>query len=334
MKTSFITAGVALALGGCATGTLGDNTTDANFFKAIALVEEEERPIEIVETATVLPLPGQLKPVPTPSLKRGPAETPEEAMERGAQEARIEPSEDGFMNAVQIYPFTEGALYRLYASPGQVSDIALQPGEKLISVSAGDTVRWVVGDTTSGSPRGEQAHVLVKPISKDLATNLMIATDRRVYHLELESTDSSYMAALSWRYPQDELAQLKTRNQRAERVARQTIDRELTIDDLNFDYRIEGDNPAWRPVRVFDDGRKVFIQMPAGIRQTEAPPLFILGGRNRTQLVNYRVRGNYYIVDRLFERAEMRLGEKDQTIVRIEKGETRRVSLFRGPDNG
>ena len=77
----------------------------------------------------------------------------------------------------------------------------LQPGEELVSVSAGDTVRWVVGDTISGSGDTARAHVLVKPISAGIRTNLMIATDRRTYHLELESTDGGYMAALSWRYP-------------------------------------------------------------------------------------------------------------------------------------
>ena len=99
------------------------------------------------------------------------------------------------------YPYTEGALYCLYASPGQVSDIALQPGETLVSVSAGDTVRWVVGDTSSGSGNDTRTHILVKPVASGLTTNLMIATDRRTYHLELTSLETSYMAALSWRQP-------------------------------------------------------------------------------------------------------------------------------------
>ena len=258
--------------------------------------------------------------------------SPEEAIDRGSSEARIEPSLDGYLNAVQVYPYTEGALYRLYSAPGQVSDIALQPGEELISVSAGDTVRWVVGDTISGGPNGDRAHVLVKPISAGLSTNLMIATNRRTYHLELESTSGSYMAALSWRYPQDELEQLRNRNDRARSQADRTIASGLTLDDLDFHYRIEGDRPDWRPSRVFDDGRRVFIQMPDNLETTEAPPLFVLGRDGDAQLVNYRVRGNYYIVDRLFARAELRYGEDDQTVVRIVKLEPRRFSLFGGSD--
>ena len=208
----------------------------------------------------------------------------------------------------------------------------MQPGETLISVSAGDTVRWVVGDTLSGGPDGERAHILVKPIAPALSTNLMIATDRRVYHLELTSTDGAYMAALSWRYPKDELDGLRARNRNALARDERTIAKGLALGDLNFGYRIEGDKPDWRPVRVFDDGRQVYIQMPAAIATTDAPPLFVVGRKGGAELVNYRVRGNYYIVDRLFSRAELRHGEKDQTVVRIVR--TARRAALAGARHG
>ncbi|WP_428408693.1 P-type conjugative transfer protein TrbG [Hyphococcus sp.] len=291
------------------------------YVPAVAAFDDETTlPVEIVETPKALPLPGQLKAIPSPSQKsKATPATPEDAITEGAKKARIEPSLNGYINAVQVYPYTEGALYRLYAAPGQVSDIALQPGETLISVSAGDTVRWVVGDTLSGGPEGERAHILVKPIGPGLSTNLMIATDRRVYHLELTSTDGAYMAALSWRYPQDELDGLRARNRNALARDERTIAKGLALGDLNFGYRIEGDKPDWRPVRVFDDGRQVYIQMPAAIATADAPPLFVVGRKGGAELVNYRVKDNYYIVDRLFSRAELRHGGKNQAIVRIVK---------------
>lgn len=298
-----------------------------NYVPAVAAFDDETTlPVAIVETAKALPLPGQLKPIPSPSQKsKMAAGSPEDAIAEGAKKARIEPSLNGYINAVQVYPYTDGALYRLYAAPGQVSDIALQPGETLISVSAGDTVRWVVGDTSSGGPDGDRAHILVKPIAPGLSTNLMIATDRRVYHLELSSTDGAYMAALSWRYPQDELDGLRARNRNALARDERTIAKGLALGSLNFGYRIEGDKPDWRPVRVFDDGRQVYIQMPAAISTTDAPPLFVVGRKGGAELVNYRVKDNYYIVDRLFSRAELRHGGKSQTVVRIVKtGEGRR----------
>jgi len=316
-------ASSALALtAACATTPADLEPLDPAAFQVASPVEEEiDHPVRIVETAVPLPLPGQMKAVSSATPE--PDVSPEEAIKEGREHALIEPSVDGYVNAIQVYPYTEGALYRLYASPGQVSDIGLQPGEALVSVSAGDTVRWVVGDTTSGSGTTARAHVLVKPISAGIRTNLMIATDRRTYHLELESTDGSYMAALSWRYPADELAGLTARN--AQAIARESgsIEQGLMLEGLNFDYRMTGDNPDWKPVRVFDDGRQVFIQMPASIATTDMPPLFVLGETGNAELVNYRVRGNYYVVDRLFRAAELRLGQKDQTVVRISRVERR-----------
>ena len=331
MRYAISLAALAAILAGCA--TYEDPYAGLDYIEAIEVVEDAELPVEIVETVRPLPLPGQLKPAPE-RVAESRQVSPEQAIREGSESARIEPSLDGYVNAVQVYPYTEGALYRLYTAPGQVTDIALQPGEELISVSAGDTVRWVVGDTRSGGVAGGRAHVLVKPIAAGLSTNLMIATDRRTYHLELESTNGAYMAALSWRYPQDELESLRARNAQATARESRTIARGLTLADLDFDYRIEGDRPAWRPVRVFDDGRHVFIQMPASMATSDAPPLFILSERGEAQLVNYRVHGNYYIVDRLFARAELRLGEDDQTIVRILKMTPRRLSLLESPRHG
>ena len=218
---------------------------------------------------------------------------------------------------------TEGALYQLYTAPEQVSDIALQKGEKIIAVSAGDTVRWVVGDTISGSGKDARAHVLVKPIKEGLKTNLVINTDRRVYHLELTSTEETYMASVSWTYPHDELIALRRRNAVADKAATRVAARGLQIGKLRFRYRISGDNPPWRPVRVFDDTHKVYIQFPARLDQGEAPPLFVIGHDGETQLVNYRVRGRYYIVDRLFAAAELRLGKDPQQVVRITRTDAR-----------
>jgi type IV secretion system protein VirB9 len=249
---------------------------EAAFIAAIPTEDPKPERVEIVETAIPLPLPGQMKPIDTKAAKPAKPLAPGKAIEEGRSGALIEPSLDGFVNAVQVYPYTEGALYRLYASPGQVSDIALQPGENLVSVSAGDTVRWVVGDTVSGSGAGARAHVLVKPVNPNIRTNLMIATDRRTYHLELESTSASYMAALSWRYPQDELTGITARNQVAANADAASVGQGLDIDNLNFSYRISGDRPVWTPVRIFDDGRQVFIQMPEGTRASDMPPLFVL----------------------------------------------------------
>lgn len=230
-----------------------------------------------------------------------------------------EPAASGYINAIQVYPYSDGALYRLYAAPERVTDIALQEGEALVSVAAGDTVRWTVGDTTSGSGEAKRVHILLKPFAAGLHTNFVVTTDRRTYHLQLESTDRTAMAAISWTYPNDAVVALRRQAEAAKEAV--PVASGLAVESLNFAYRIEGDEPAWRPRRAFDDGRQVFIEFPASVSVGEAPPLFVVGAEGDAQLVNYRMAGRYYVVDRLFQAAELRLGGKQQQVVRISRGE-------------
>ena len=231
--------------------------------------------------------------------------------------ATIEPGSGAYVNAVQIYPYSEGAIYHMFTAPERVTDIALQPGETLGAVAAGDTVRWVIGDTTSGSGTSKRTHILVKPFSAGLATNVVIATDRRTYHLALTSTERTAMSALSWIYPQDELIALKAATEKAR--AAEPVASGLTVDQLHFGYAISGDRPAWRPLRAFDDGRQTFIEFPSNLGVGEVPPLFLVDGRGTASLVNYRLQGRFYVVDRVFDAAELRRGLKHQDGVRISR---------------
>ena len=222
-----------------------------------------------------------------------------------------------FVNAAQIYPFRAGAIYHVVTAPERVTDIALQPGEGLIAVASGDTVRWVIGDTTSGTGDQQRTHVLVKPFSAGLATNLVITTDRRSYHIALSATPKTAMASLSWTYPEDALLALKRTAVLAEAAA--PVAAGIDVEALHFNYTVSGDRPTWRPLRAFDDGRQTFIEFPASLAVVEAPPIFLLGRKGEAQLVNFRVKGRFYIVDRIFDVAELRLGTKNQQIVRIRR---------------
>ena len=228
---------------------------------------------------------------------------------RANDAARVQPERTTFLNAIQQYAWAEGALFQIYTAPGQVTDIALQEGEELVGpgpVAAGDTVRWIIGDTLSGEGATRRVHILVKPTRPDIVTNLIINTSRRTYHIELRATPSTYMAAVSWRYPQDELIALRTAE--AERVRAAPLASGINLPSLNFAYRISGDKVAWRPVRVFDDGRQLFVEFSPSIATGEMPPLFAVGEKGVAELLNYRVDGRFMIVDRLFDSGELRLG--------------------------
>ena len=317
----------ATALAGCATTQRPPEISYDDATPAVQTVDPPG-PVQVVELPRPLPLPGQMKPVE--ESRRTPEPTdPTARVNQANAAARVQPVRDGFINAMQVYPYTSGALYQVYTAVGQITDIALQPGEQLVGsgpVAAGDTVRWIIGDTQSGSGATLQVHLLVKPTRADLMTNLIINTNLRTYHMELRSTERTYMASVSWQYPQDQLIALRRQNAQAE--AARPIATGVDLANINFRYAIEGDRAPWRPLRAYDDGRQVFIEFPRGIGQGEMPPLFVVGPEgNTSELVNYRVRGNYMIVDRLFAAAELRFGAGDhQKRVRITRTDGRPAS--------
>ena len=256
--------------------------------------------------------------VTCPALAQtGPAPSALRTVQSATRSATVEPAATGFVSGAQVYPYSEGTIFQAYAAPGLVTDIALQPGENLVAVASGDTARWVIGDTTSGSGEFKQTHVLVKPFSAGLLTNLVITTDRRAYHIRLFSTPRTALSSMRWTYPQDELLALKRRAEAAQVAV--PVATGLAIEQLHFNYAISGDRPAWRPLRVFDDGSKTYVEFPASLANGEAPPLFVVGTDGKAELVNYRLRDRFYVVDRIFDAAELRLGLKKQQVVRIDR---------------
>lgn len=327
MKPSFripVFLSLLAALAGCASQGKPPPVIPLDAPVAAQPVPEPPKPIEVVAVPQPLALPAQLKPLP---LEPEPVATPELVDEkarvsRANQEARVPPTREGYVNAIQVWPYTDGALYQVYASPGRVTVVSLQPGEELVTVAAGDTVRWIVGDTSSSTGADLRVNVLVKPTRSNLKTNLVITTSRRTYLIELSSTEKAWMASVSWDYPKDRMLALQRQAQAASAAA--PVDAGLSLEKIRFRYAISGSDPSWKPLRAFDDGEKVYIQFPGGIAQGELPPLFVIGAQGDGQLVNYRFRSPYYIVDRLFGAAELRLGADKGDVVRIERTDGRR----------
>jgi len=269
-------------------------------------------------------LSGQMKPIPPPparptrgSLASDPA-SGEQVVAEANRQAAQGPARDTYFNAIVQYAFEPGSLYQVYASPMRITDLALEPGEKVIGQpAAGDVVRWVLALGRSVQAGQEQVHVYVKPTRPDLETNLAINTDRRSYLLELHSYPDTYMAAVEWHYPHEELARLEAQATESA-VERQNSSPIVGLDTLNFNYavKVEKGEPTWTPLQVFDDGRRTFIRFPEAMLVREAPALFVLRNKE-TQLVNYRVKSDFYVVDRLLDAAELRVGQQDQEIVRI-----------------
>jgi type IV secretion system protein TrbG len=292
---------LGLALAGCASNAAPSFNYDADVPPLPAM------PAVAIDGP---PKPPHKPPAWTPAKGGTAAGSPTGRVENANAAARVEPRREGYYNAIQIYPWSEGALYQVYAAPGQITAIALEHGESLTGagpIAAGDTARWIIGDTESGSGVSRRVHVLVKPTRPDLATNLVITTDRRLYMLELRSGEKPYMPAVAWAYPRQPGAG-------AQRIpATPAIP---AVEARNYRYSLAGDAPPWRPISVYDDGRRVYVEFPRGIVQGEMPPLFVIGAEGEPQIANSRIHQNILIVDRLFGAAELRLGsgERQQTV--------------------
>jgi len=215
----------------------------------------------------------------------------------------------------------------VFCQPLRVCDIELETGEEVTNVSLGDSTRWLASPAFSGDRDTLTPHVLVKPTEFGIATNAIITTSRRTYYLALASPvkPTTHVRRVKFYYPHDLVQQANGvfRARAAERKRDQdtTVARlsRVAVDSLNFNYQVDGADVPWRPVRVFDDGTRVFIQMPDAMRVTEAPAPLVKTRAGDTALVNYRLRQSYYVVDKLFDTAVLVVGvgrQQDRVTIR------------------
>ena len=231
---------------------------------------------------------------------------------KGAKQA---PQSGDYINSIVRYDYAEGIIYQVYTSPKHITDIRLEEGEAVNgSPCAGDTSNWSIVHTVSGSGKNTREHLIVKPFKPGLETNLIITTNKRTYYLEIKSFNETYMAGVSWTYPNNQMENISSK------TLRKSIGENISLDNLNFDYKIKISGDAlYKPVSVFDDTEKTYIQFSPKISQRELPPLFVLTDGKETQLVNYRysVERHCYVVDCIFEAAMLKIGSKRKQAVYI-----------------
>jgi len=228
--------------------------------------------------------------------------------ERNTQHASEAISARGQM----LFTYSPGGIYEVQAATFHETALQLQPGETLTGKdlpTAGDTARWTIAATRTGSPPNETTVLIVKPLEADLETNMTITTNRRLYTVILKSSDHTYMPLVGWLYPQDTARELADQAAATKRTEEQAEVIAVPPDRLNFNCTITGSQVAWRPLRVYDDGSKTYLQMGPEMQNYEAPAIFVMEGKT-PMLVNYRVKHSIYIVDRLFDRAQLRIGPK------------------------
>ena len=212
-----------------------------------------------------------------------------------------------------------------------VCDLALEPGEIVEAVNIGDSQRWDIVQARSGSGDAVRDHIVIKPLSANIRTTLFVGTDRRSYLIELVGSENEAMGQVGFLYGNSRLGRSLGAGGGTEGgsdidllppparpvpppmipVATGPVGDEVVGDNLDFAYRIGGDRVAWRPVRVFDDGRRTFIDFDPERIDGRELPIFLVNDTNaRGGMVNYRydTRGRI-VVDGLFDRGTLMLGK-------------------------
>ena len=272
--------------------------------------------------------PGELPDLPLESLYFGgenPVLTPAEQkalkiardwQARSATQLTPVPGPDGAIR------FLHGSVQpSIVCAVMQVTDIELEPGEQINNISIGDSARWLVEPAVTGAGVAEVQHIILKPMDVGLETSLIVTTNRRTYHFRLKSQLTQYMPKLSFIYKDAVQARfLALKERQTEEKEKLTIpETQEYLGNLDFAYRISGSAP-WKPVRVYNDGVKTIIQMPPKMKQTEAPSLLVLNGDEEV-MVNYRLQGDRFIVDQLFDKAILIAGVgSKQTKITITRG--------------
>lgn len=250
------------------------------------------------------------------------------------EQSAVHSMQGAFIKSDGTITFTYGAQTpALVCSALQITDLELDTGEIINSINIGDASRWAVETAVSGSGAQAVQHVLIKPLDTGLKTTMMIATDQRAYRLFLRSVyNAPFYSHVAFTYPEKINAQLKAQQAALQRerernsIPTESADGPKTyLGDLNFNYKISGD-VSWKPVRVFDDGKKTIIEMPDAMLYQKAPSLILLlqeGGLftdEKTEIINYRLQGSRYVVDGIFDRALLTMGiDEDEQRVLIER---------------
>lgn len=207
----------------------------------------------------------------------------------------------------------------------ELCDIALEAGEKILDAQIGDSARWSVDTASSGSGSMRVQHLVVKPLSSDIHTSLVVTTDRRTYHLRLKASSDQFMPSVRFSYPGSGFSVLNDSRHNDSPVSRlsfngndsyqnnsvfrseaETSDDSADSETLHdSDFEITGDEEAM-PERVFFDGRRTIVRMATG---TLPMPVLLLPGNS----ANYRVKGNDYIIDGRLKTCSLILKDGDQT---------------------
>jgi len=222
-----------------------------------------------------------------------------------------------------VYQYDNNLTYSVVSAPGMVTDISLGTDEKLQAFAIGDTLQWISAKT--------EGHIFLKPTTEGLTTTGTLITDKRTYQLSIKSvnaTEHNWHQRVSWSYPdillferQKVVAEKKVAEDEKKRIDDTVVSRGVSVESLNFEYTVSGD-AQFKPVTVFDDGRFTWLRLR---NVQEMPAVFLLSDGAAGELVNYQVKDNYIVINRIIPGALLKLG-KDEVRIKNNAAKKRQSS--------
>lgn len=205
-----------------------------------------------------------------------------------------------------LYEYSRGESYEVYAAPGFISDVQLQPGEQITGMTIGDAISWSVETRLAAD---KTWHVYIKPLQLGVVTNIIVNTDRHYYSLRLIA-DSDYSPVVSWTYP----------GEAKEEYSPQGISMEVeSVQDINFDYRISNaERYAWTPETVFDDGFKTYMVLKPGAAARHTPVIFERRSGGLLLNLDYRIVNDTIILDKVCNEIYMATSNSDRVVIKNE----------------
>lgn len=278
-----------------------------------------------------VPVPGQLMAMPSfkeASSHKQKSTSGLKAVTEANKKALMKPNSDQYFNSMLTYAYMPGAVYTIYAAAGKITDIELEPGEKINNIATADSANWQILTSPSGTGKIQVMHILVKAMITEASDNtIIVLTNKRTYHLYLKITDNdSFMVSVRWNYPHSDgsmFVSAKSKDKDNQDGNSDTIDPGSMV----FDYQwasTSDDKPDWFPVQIFHNATKTFIRFPKDFsNQMNLPILYISDGNGRmSTMSNWRLLNkNTMVIDGVLKTASLQTGsvkgKRSQVIVRM-----------------
>ena len=205
-------------------------------------------------------------------------------------------------NSTMIFSYSPNQLYKIYCRMGFITDLAFKKGETINYVGGGDTAGWSISKTNVDGVE----HLLIKPVVETGTTNFFIATDKHTYQVIVNSSNW-YNPMVKWVYGQETITENLLEKKKNERAITGNVN-VSNITDMDFNYVASGNGN--KPELIFSDGEKTYLKFKS-IKNKQVPIFVRAKNRKEMSLVNYTVKDNYYIIDKVFDVAQIRESDKD-----------------------